>query len=222
MKIAGLDLSISSSGVVVEELNDLFEVISAERYGFADTRKNIRETIIPGNDIKSFDNSYQRYKFIADNIFEWCKDCEYVAIEDIATHAQGMIIDLAEFEGYIKMSLFNMGKKVRLYSVKTNKKFFSGHGDSDKIGMYQSFLKWPHKLPSISDLPIVVNGKKGTKPTSDIVDAASLCELLRFELRLKNCIIKMSELPKYQQEVFNGSPDKNRIPLLNKQFITLR
>lgn len=202
IKIAGCDLSKSSSGVVVETVDDDFNIVDVQYYGFADKKQNERPTIVPGNNPKNFSNDYQRYKFIADYICDWCKDCTYISVEDIATHAQGMIIDLAELEGHIKMRLFEMGKKIRLYSVKSNKKFFSGRGDADKIGMRDAFNAWTEIKPDISDLPFVDDGKSGVKPTSDIIDATALCEFLRFELKLKNGKMTLSDLTPAQREVF--------------------
>src|SRR5690606_40019198 len=51
------------------------------------------------------------------------------------TGALGQIFSLAEFERNIKLGLFEKGKKLRFYSINSNKKFFSGYGLSDKIGM---------------------------------------------------------------------------------------
>ena len=39
MKIAGADLSISSSGIVIMELDDKFNVVNIERHGFVTTLK---------------------------------------------------------------------------------------------------------------------------------------------------------------------------------------
>ena len=63
-----------------------------------------------------------------DKILEWTKDCEYLATEDYAygkSGALGQIFSLAEFEGNIKLKWIELGKKMRLYSVNSNKKFFS-------------------------------------------------------------------------------------------------
>ena len=103
---------------------------------------------------------------------EWTKDIEYVAVEDFAygkSGALGQIFSLAEFEGNIKLKWIELGKKMRLYSVNSNKKFFSGYGLSDKIGMRDGFDKWTETKPDLSTLPEVDNGK-GVSPTSDIID----------------------------------------------------
>lgn len=120
-------------------------------------------------------------------IVGWCKDCEYVAVEDYAygkSGAMGLIFNLAEFEGNIKISLFEAGKKLRWYAVNQIKKFFTEYGLSDKISMYQTWQNMTTAKPDLSDLPEVDNGH-GVSPTSDIVDAFAICEYLRTELSLR-------------------------------------
>ena len=221
MKIAGLDLSIAGSGIVVEELDDQFNIINVEYHAFT-TKKKVPWTNVLCCRKDDFNNQYARYKFITDNIIDWCKDCEYIAVEDIATHGSGMIVDLSEFEGHVKMKLYDNGKKIRLYSPTTNKKFFSGRGSADKIGMREAFEAWPEKKVNIDDLPFVDKGT-GIGPTSDIIDATALCEFLRFELKLKNGKMKLEDLTKAQQEVFTTTKTIDgkiiKESLINRPFI---
>jgi len=130
----------------------------------------------------------------------------------------GQIFSLAEFEGNIKLKWVELGKKMRLYSVNSNKKFFSGYGLSDKIGMYQAFNKYTGVKPDISTLPVVDSGK-GVAPTSDIIDAFALCECLRMELKLRAGLIQLHELPKHQIECFNICTKSSPTGLLTTPFI---
>lgn len=221
MKIAGLDLSISSSGVVIEDLDDSFEVKSINYYGFTQKKKLERSNIILYKN-KDYTCDYQKYIMMVDKILEWCKDCEYIAVEDYAMHAgaQGMIFNLAEFEGLVKLSLFKQGKNIRLYSINGIKKFFSGFGLSDKIGMKNAFdntYKFSMK-PDLSDLPDVTTGH-GVSPTSDIIDATAICEMLRTELRLRHDILAKEQLPKHQQESLFVSSKDTPNGYINKDFI---
>ena len=172
MKIAGADLSISSSGIIVEELDDkTLDILDVQYYGFTSKKKLEQEHILYYNN-KDFNSDYAKYNWMKSKILEWTKDSSYVAVEDFAygkSGALGMIFSLAEFEGNIKLAWVDLGKKLRLYSVNSNKKFFSGYGLSDKIGMKDAFYKWKEKKPDLSTLPIVDNGK-GVGPTSDIID----------------------------------------------------
>ena len=130
----------------------------------------------------------------------------------------GQIFSLAEFEGNIKLAEIDRGQKMRLYSVNSNKKFFTGYGLSDKIGMYQAFNKYTGVKPDISTLPIVDSGK-GVGPTSDIIDAFALCECLRMELKLRAGLVQLHELPKHQIEVYNVITKEHPQGLLVAPFI---
>ena len=215
------DLSISSSGIIVEELDDTtFDVIDVKYYGFT-TKKKLEQNNILYYNNKNFNNDYAKYTWMQENILNWLDKCFYVAIEDYAfgtSSSSGMIFSLAEFEGNIKIGLYNKGKKLRFYSVNSNKKFFTGYGLSDKIGMYQAFNKYTGVKPDISTLPIVDSGK-GVAPTSDIIDAFALCECLRMELKLRAGLVQLHELPKHQIEVYNVITREHPQGLLVAPFI---
>lgn len=161
--------------------------------GFTGKKKLESDRIVYYNN-KDFNTDYAKYQWMCSKIVDWCKDCKYVAVEDYAygkSGAMGLIFNLAEFEGNIKISLFESGKKLRLYAVNQIKKFFTEYGLSDKISMYQAWQNMTTAKPDLSDLPEVDNGH-GVSPTSDIVDAFAICEYLRTELclRKRNYIVK--------------------------------
>ena len=208
-------------GIIVEELDDkTLDILDVQYYGFTSKKKLEQEHIIYYNN-KDFKNDYDKYTFMKNHILNWLKDTTYVAIEDYAfgkTGALGQIFSLAEFEGNIKLGLFEKGKKLRFYSINSNKKFFSGYGLSDKIGMKDAFYKWNEKKPDLSSLPIVDNGK-GVGPTSDICDAYALCEYLRMELKLRAGLVQLHELTKQQIECFNICTKEHPQGLLVAPFI---
>ena len=208
-------------GIIVEELDDkTLDILDVQYYGFTSKKKLEQEHIIYYNN-KDFKNDYDKYTFMKNHILNWLKDTTYVAIEDYAfgkTGALGQIFSLAEFEGNIKLGLFEKGKKLRFYSINSNKKFFSGYGLSDKIGMKDAFYKWNEKKPDLSTLPIVDYGK-GVGPTSDICDAYALCEYLRMELKLRAGLVQLHSLPKHQIECFNICTKEHPQGLLVAPFI---
>ena len=147
------------------------DVLDVQYYGFTSKKKLEQDHILLYNN-KDFNSDYAKYNWMKAQILEWTKDCEYIAVEDYAygkSGALGQIFSLAEFEGNIKLAEVERGQKMRLYSVNSNKKFFSGYGLSDKIGMRDAFDKWLGIKPDLSSLPEVDNGK-GVAPTSDIID----------------------------------------------------
>ena len=69
MKIAGQDLSISSSGIVVEELDDNFDIIKVDRYGFT-TKKGLEQENIILYKTKDFASDYARYNWMKNIILK--------------------------------------------------------------------------------------------------------------------------------------------------------
>ena len=194
--------------------------MDVQYYGFTNKKKLEQDHILYYNN-KDFNSDYAKYNWMRDKIMEWTKDIEYAAVEDYAygkSGALGQIFSLSEFEGNIKLKWIELGKKMRLYSVNSNKKFFSGYGLSDKIGMRDAFDKWTETKPDLSNLPEVDNGK-GVSPTSDIIDAYALCECLRMELKLRAGLIQLHELPKHQIEVYNVVSREHPTGLLTAPFI---
>ena len=195
--------------------------MDVQYYGFTNKKKLEQDHILYYNN-KDFNSDYAKYNWMRDKIMEWTKDIEYAAVEDYAygkSGALGQIFSLSEFEGNIKLKWIELGKKMRLYSVNSNKKFFSGYGLSDKIGMRDAFDKWTETKPDLRSLPEVDNGK-GVSPTSDICDAYALCEFLRCELKLRAGIIQLHQLPKHQIECFNICTKETPTGLLTAPFIT--
>ena len=197
------------------------DILDVQYYGFTNKKKLEQDNILYYNN-KDFNSDYAKYNWMRDKIMEWTKDIEYAAVEDYAygkSGALGQIFSLSEFEGNIKLKWIELGKKMRLYSVNSNKKFFSGYGLSDKIGMRDAFDKWTETKPDLRSLPEVDNGK-GVSPTSDICDAYALCEFLRCELKLRAGIIQLHQLPKHQIECFNICTKETPTGLLTAPFIT--
>lgn len=195
--------------------------MDVQYYGFTNKKKLEQDHILYYNN-KDFNSDYAKYNWMKSKILEWTTGIDYVGVEDFAygkSGALGQIFSLAEFEGNVKLAWVDLGVKMRLYSVNSNKKFFSGYGLSDKIGMRDGFDKWTETKPDLSTLPEVDNGK-GVSPTSDICDAYALCEYLRMELKLRAGIIQLHELPKHQIECFNIVSKEHPQGLLVAPFIT--
>lgn len=221
MKIAGLDLSVTASGIVIETVDDDFNIIDVEYFSWSPTKKYDSERT-PWHRSSDFSDKYERNIFYADYICSKVSDCTYISVEDYAVDAQGKVFDLAEFEGLVKTRLYAEGKILRFYSPKSNKKFFSGNGNNNKLRMFeQGFVPWKEKKPDLSNLP-EVDKPDGKSPTSDIIDAYALCEFLRTEIKLKAGKIQLNDLDKKQQECFTTVSDDAPKGLLAKEFLQKR
>lgn len=217
VKICGLDLSITSSGVIIETLDDELDVVNVEYHGFTQ-KKKYQSDFIHYYTNKDYTDNYAKYLDFANKVLDWTKDCEYIAIEDYGYAAQGLVFNLAEYEGFIKINSYNNGKKLRFYAINSIKKFFSGSGTSDKISMAQAFDKFTGVKPDLSNLPEVTNGH-GVAPTSDIIDAFAICEFLRKELRLRRGIELLKDQNQKVIECFNSVTKECPEGLLVKKFL---
>lgn len=105
-----------------------------------------------------------------------------------------------------------------MYDIPSIKLFATGKGLADKISMYQAYLKTSNKKFDISSLPIVDNGK-GVGPTSDVIDAFWICELLRKELRLRKGIDALNTQTENVIHIFNRTTQHCPENILSSQFI---
>lgn len=219
MKICGLDLSMNSSGLVSLTLDDNLDIIETKHEGFCSVKKHESEDIHLFRK-KDYNNRYEMNEEASDIIKSFCKGADYIAIEDYAFGASGNLVDIGEFIGYVKMELMKDQHKLRLYDPNSIKKFATGKGNSDKITMYQSFVKNSEIKPDINVLP-VPNKASGVSPTSDIVDAYYIAKLLQQELKLRLGIVQLRSLSEDTITIFNRVSKANPENILVRDFVCL-
>lgn len=205
MKIVGLDMSVTHTGAVKMTLDQNLEIVSIDWLTFVTTKKYSSDNAI-WYDEDSFTDKYDKYSFMQERILAFCEDAELVSAEDYAFGAKstsGLIFDLAEFEGWIRQSIWRSGKPLYLYSPGTLKKLLTTHGNSDKLGMYRSYKSLQMPKPDLSSLPIVTNGKKGAKGTSDVIDAYAAALTLLYELIIERDG-SASAFPSHIQEIWKN------------------
>lgn len=170
-KIVGIDYSLSCPAVCV--LDDTLE-FNRSKFYFLSNRK--RDHARFNGNIEGFPHSiYKTDEERYDQISRWVLDCfqfdetTSVFVEGYSMGSKGLIFNLAENCGLLKHKLYK--KKVQLYNVPPTvvKKFATGKGNSDKLGMYNSFIA-NKKNPQINSM-FAKSEEKINSPTSDIVDA---------------------------------------------------
>lgn len=206
MKIAGLDMSVTHTGAVMMELDQNLNVVKTDWLTFTTTKKYASDNAV-WYDKDQFADKYDKYMFMQDRILKFVEDADLVSAEDYAfgkTGAVGLVFDLAEFEGWIRQSIWRMGKPIYLYSPMTIKKIFTGHGDCDKLSMWRAYDKLDWVKPDLSAMPPVQNGKKGAPGTSDVVDAYAAAVSLRTELLIMRNQGDAKSFPKHIQEFWKN------------------
>lgn len=215
MKVAGYDLSMNGSGICILDLDENLDVVDCDYLGFTQVKKYE----IEGHSIyyrkDDFDSRYALTEMMIDEITKKTKDVSYAGIEDFAFGALGRLADIGSFVGQVAYDSWKRGIALKWYGPAINKKFFTGKGTADKIGMYNTFLEFDGIKPDISYMP-EPKDKGGVSPTSDIIDAFSLAKLLQTELKIRKGILKIGELPKYRQELFY---QKKKKTLLDEDFV---
>lgn len=218
MRIAGLDLSPTGSGICALELDDGFGIVSCNFLGFTDVKKNAREDRSLYYRNEDFQSNFARTAWMQGEIMKRLDNVSAVAVENFAYTALGKIADIGMFAGVILQSVYERGISIRMYTPQAGKKHFTGRGDADKIGMYEAFLAREGVKPDLSDYP-VPKSHKGVKPTSDIIDAYALADTLRTELLLRSNPDAFATLPKCDKEIFRIRKDGKgllQIPLASK------
>ena len=230
MIIAGLDVSPTSTGCIKFELDSQFNIVKIEKLGFceiAQTSKNAWKDVITYKD-GQFSTYYHRQSFMLPKIMDFLKDAEYIALEDYAFSAKGKITMLAEVCGNIKSRLFDDGKKIRAYDPGSVKLYATGKGNAKKPDMFDSYQALSYK-EDFSYLPQIKVHKKGAKagqrnkdgisPTSDLIDAFFICDMLRHELWLKSVPAALGLVTNNCKRVMTRTTKVTKVDILNQTFI---
>jgi len=216
--IAGCDLSKNSPGIVKLILDDkTLDIIDVQSLGFTSVKKNEQAGIIFYKKTE-FNCSFAQTLFLEKQISKFISDCSHIAIEDYAFSAAGDITGLAEFAGYIKLQSYTNNIRIRLYDIPSIKMYATDLGTADKLSMYQSFVKYNEYKPNILTMPIVNKGP-GISPTSDIIDAYFISELLRTELKLRKGLIRLKDLDEKKIRIFNRVTKSFPTNILDRDFI---
>ena len=221
MKIAGLDLSKNSPGCVKLTLDDwTLDITNVEFCGFTSVKKNESKGI---NFFRKDDFNFDQDQFLKleNIIFEFLEDVSHIALEDYAYGGSGNITDLAEFCGFVKLKQYADNKKIRVYDIPSIKMFATTFGNSDKLSMYQAFVKEQEMKPDISKMPVVAKGN-GVSPTSDIVDAYWISRFLQLELKLRKGLVQLKDLDETKIKLFNRVTKAQPQNLLATDFIEKR
>lgn len=224
MIIAGLDISLTSPGVVRAVLDNNFEIEHLSWMGFCDVLKTKNACKDNLHYYKKFDCYIDRTIFIRDKILSFLYPCpennvEYVAVEDYAFAGTGAVFHIGGFTEIMKTSMYERDTALRLYDIALIKKFATGKGNGDKLSMYDAYMKIPaDEKIDISRLP-TVEYTKGKSPTSDLIDAFYIMKMLQLELKIRNGVLSMRDLTEDQIWIFNRVTQTSKENILTREFI---
>jgi Holliday junction resolvasome RuvABC endonuclease subunit len=218
MKIAGIDNSKNSPGIVKFELDENFKIINYSFLGLTINKTKKPKPLY--QNCKIFEifglepTDYDKINFMSSNIIEFTKDCDYVAFEDYAYAGKGSVFDIAESTGVLKHLLYNQNKYLRFYAPTQIKMFATNNGIADKPMMIQKYID---TFPS-NPLNIPLD-KINDHPFEDVIDAFWITTLLYTELSLRNGHIQLHQLNEQQIRPFNHISKSYKVNLLSQDFI---
>jgi hypothetical protein len=186
MKIAGIDPSIKSSGIVVMDLDDNLEVKDIQFYGYTTTKMyavdegNVHIAYLCAPDKYSALCMPERQRLTYDIISKRLDGVKFLGMEDYATSkahtGSGSILQIAEFCGGIRYLAYTRGLGIINFGIGQIKRFATGDGDADKISMCVSFKS---EYPNLYPTEIFEKLKQFESPHNDLCDAFWMCEILR-------------------------------------------
>lgn len=186
MKIAGIDPSIKSSGIVVMDLEDNLEVKDIQFYGYTTTKMyavdegNVHIAYLCAPDKYSALCMPERQRLTYDIISKRLEGVTFLGMEDYATSkahtGSGSILQIAEFCGGIRYLAYTKGLGIINFGIGQIKRFATGDGDADKISMCVSFKA---EYPNLYPTEIFEKLKQYESPHNDLCDAFWMCEILR-------------------------------------------
>lgn len=186
MKIAGIDPSIKSSGIVVMDLDDNLEVKDIQFYGYTTTKMyavdegNVHIAYLCAPDKYSALCMPERQRLTYDIISKRLEGVTFLGMEDYATSkahtGSGSILQIAEFCGGIRYLAYTKGLGIINFGIGQIKRFATGDGDADKISMCVSFKS---EYPNLYPTTIFEKLKQFESPHNDLCDAFWMCEILR-------------------------------------------
>jgi len=213
MIVVAIDNSITSPGIMRCELDENLNIVEVKFLTFSSTKKfqsktNMGEVITYSNsDYKG--KQFNKIMDIHNHVISFIGDnyCDYMVCEDYAYSGKGDITGLAESMGLLKSHFYNMGSKIRLYSIPSIKKFYTGKGTADKVLVEEYFdLDDNPFKPDLSFLPKVY--ESNTAPTDNLVDSWAILTMLLAELKLRQGVIQFKDLTDKQREVFLQADNK--------------
>jgi len=182
MSLAGLDFSLNSTGIALDNNNFYFNTTLKK----LPLKVNHPKIFVDNIDGSSEDNHLRYYnnaKKIIKILLQF--NVNKIGIEGYSygygTENPGRVFDIAEALGMLKFLLIENNIQIYVFPPKQIKKFFTGNGNASKVLMIERFLS-KNKNSSINYLIEELKIQRYNSPINDLVDAAAILELLKSNL----------------------------------------
>ncbi|CAB4141244.1 hypothetical protein UFOVP410_83 [uncultured Caudovirales phage] len=171
--VVGIDYSMSCPSICAHKGTESWSLSNCKFYFLTNKKRNIlKDSIFYSNLHKDFITQEERFH----NISEWAlsviPENSIIGIEDYAFAAKGVVFNIGECTGLLKHKLWKSNFEINTFPPSTIKKFATGKGNSNKIGMYESFVK---ETNFHIDKKLLC--KIGDSPLSDVIDSYYIAKL---------------------------------------------
>jgi Holliday junction resolvasome RuvABC endonuclease subunit len=190
MRYVGIDPSLSSTGLTIfDKDTNLFTCFFfPKRKKDLEYHKSIKNfEIIALEPMPDTKNVIERIYHVVENVAKEVNfhvDIEGIYIEGAAYSGGGRIFDLGQIAGALKYALYKSSHIINEVPIGTNKKYFTGKGNSNKFVMI-NYLKH-HFGIDLFELFEIKKTSKSLNTIEDICDSISLaCYGANVELKPK-------------------------------------
>lgn len=193
MRIAGIDPSIFSTGMVIMDLDDKLEVSSIKFRGYTTIEKyaieedNVKIThIAPALKYDKMSMPH-RMSLAYPLIMEAMEGVQYAGIEDYAysklKKGSGSIVQVCEFCGGVRYALFQAGIGYLNYGIRQIKRYATGKGSNEDDEKMPMCLAFKARFPQYYPAAVFDKLRQFESPMADLCDAFWMCEILHQHLR---------------------------------------
>lgn len=180
MIYGGIDYSLNCPALCVYDDDDGDFSHSTCRYWFNQNNVSKKEEMMRKNwDVPNIfpqsqwhiEEPMERYFVLADWFISILvlEGVKIVAMEDYALGASGLVFNIAECTGTLKMLMHSIGIEVHKYPPTAVKKTFTGKGNADKDKMVEAYFdKYGVSMPDL------LHRKGSASPVSDVVDSHAM------------------------------------------------
>jgi hypothetical protein len=231
-QIVGMDISLTSTGIVKIELDDYFEFAGISWRGFTDKKyisEKFKENFWSYQN-KQFENYIERNMWMRKLIDCYISGASCIAVEDYSFGSVGKNFHVGGFTESIKESIYKSGIPLRWYDIVVIKQLASGNGNADKTTIQKCFDEPISSLIVYPDFilkPWIELQKQLTwnkwspdkSPRMDIIDAFFITCLLWIELKLRKGLINLKDLDEKIITIFNRVTKSQKENILARSFL---
>jgi hypothetical protein len=176
MIVVGIDYSMSSPAICVHQGKE-WSINNCKFYFLTSRKKFVFPSVtFCGTLHKEYNTQEERFNNIASWAIANIPSSAKIGIEGYSYASKGVVFDIGENTGLLKHHMWKNQLHFEGISPPSIKKFATGKGNSNKLGMYHSFV-----AETQMDISAVIDCNEGDSPMSDIIDSYYIAKYTFFQ-----------------------------------------